>query len=454
MRPARGDRAPAHARSPRKDRDDGSMSSSGLMTPSQVTASDRRVEPGADRELPNTIPSYYSGIGSSAHSSLHSGPVRFVDMLASGTVKDQRMRSTRPPFHETGIFVEMDDGGGDVYLSGRVSPRLPASRARVTFRLSLSEEKWVAKNGEWLYEGMTWQRGADPRAPAPKRRPGRRVVGVVSTRKQSSACFWITTGDLDGGVYCLSKWCPGGRSPRLGAVVSFELKHGKYGDWRVASPPGLAVLCHEEDYLRQTSLGERLTGGSAMTPPGRPEGPTPWDRAPGPLPAQPAPEPRRSPSRYGRPNSPARMPSVLSNISANLSTLLQRVTVADEAAPRRRTASASPLTLPATGPRPPRIIDDSSLSTAASGPGQARHPQGLRQPVSSLSMSGSGHRVDSPHSVPSTLSMSASQGLWAPPTPRSAASSTAEPLAAPPGMSPRADPWAPPGSIPWQPEQR
>ena len=43
------------------------------------------------------------------------------------------------------------------------------------------------------------------------------------TRKPSSACCWITTGDLNGGVYCLSKWCPGGQSPPLGAIVTFEL---------------------------------------------------------------------------------------------------------------------------------------------------------------------------------------------------------------------------------------
>ena len=135
----------------------------------------------------------------------------------------------------------MDDGGGDVFLSGRVSPRLPASGARVTFRLSLTaERRWVAKNGEWLYEAFL----AQAARPVP-RRPGARVEGVVSTRKPSSACCWITIGDLDGGVYCLSKWCPGAASPPLGAIVSCELKQGKYGDWRVASPPGLAVVTQE-----------------------------------------------------------------------------------------------------------------------------------------------------------------------------------------------------------------
>ena len=117
----------------------------------------------------------------------------------------------------------MDDGGSDVFLSGRVSPRLPASHARVTFRLSLAaEQRWVAKNGEWLYEGflaLTSQQMA--------RRAGLGVEGVVSTRKPSSACCWITIGDLDGGVYCLSKWCPGGQSPPLGTIVSCELKQGK-----------------------------------------------------------------------------------------------------------------------------------------------------------------------------------------------------------------------------------
>ena len=60
--------------------------------------------------------------------------------------------------------------------------------------------------------------------------------------------------DLNGGVYCLSKWCPGGQSPPLGAIVTFELKQGKYGDWRVAHPPGLAVVGHESILLERTLL--------------------------------------------------------------------------------------------------------------------------------------------------------------------------------------------------------
>lgn len=96
----------------------------------------------------------------------------------------------------------------------------------MTFRLSLTEEqRWVAKNGEWLYEGMAI---ADNPADLGRswRRPGARVEGVVSTRKPSSACCWITIGDLDGGVYCLAKWCPQCVSPPLGAIVSLELKQG------------------------------------------------------------------------------------------------------------------------------------------------------------------------------------------------------------------------------------
>ena len=106
--------------------------------------------------LPHGLP-----VTLSAHSSI-SGANRVVDALASGTVKEQRLKSARG--QDIAIFVEMDDGGGDVFLSGRVSPRLPASGARVTFRLSLTEEhRWVAKNGEWLYESMAWPEPADPR---------------------------------------------------------------------------------------------------------------------------------------------------------------------------------------------------------------------------------------------------------------------------------------------------
>ena len=82
--------------------------------------------------LPHGLP-----VTLSAHSSI-SGANRVVDALASGTVKEQRLKSARG--QDIAIFVEMDDGGGDVFLSGRVSPRLPASGARVTFRLSLTEE--------------------------------------------------------------------------------------------------------------------------------------------------------------------------------------------------------------------------------------------------------------------------------------------------------------------------
>ena len=74
--------------------------------------------------LPHGLP-----VTLSAHSSI-SGANRVVDALASGTVKEQRLKSARG--QDIAIFVEMDDGGGDVFLSGRVSPRLPASGARVT----------------------------------------------------------------------------------------------------------------------------------------------------------------------------------------------------------------------------------------------------------------------------------------------------------------------------------
>ncbi|KAH8057779.1 hypothetical protein JL722_6317 [Aureococcus anophagefferens] len=184
----------------------------------------------------------------SDHSRGSFGPQRFANTLASGKVKEQRLKSRLGG--DIAVFIEMDDGGGDVFLSGRVSPRLPASGARVTFRLSLTaERRWVAKNGEWLYEGFL----AQAARPVP-RRPGARVEGVVSTRKPSSACCWITIGDLDGGVYCLSKWCPGAASPPLGAIVSCELKQGKYGDWRVASPPGLAVVTQEARFLETGRL--------------------------------------------------------------------------------------------------------------------------------------------------------------------------------------------------------
>ena len=53
---------------------------------------------------------------------------------------------------------------------------------------------------------------------------------------------------------CLSKWCPGAASPPLGAIVSCELKQGKYGDWRVASPPGLAVVTQESRFLETGRL--------------------------------------------------------------------------------------------------------------------------------------------------------------------------------------------------------
>ena len=159
-------------------------------------------------------------------------------MVCAGRVKQQRLRS-KDGF-DIAVFIEMDDGGSDVFLSGRVSPRLPESGARIRFRLSLTkEERWVAQNGEWLYDGTSVARPV-------RRRDGARVEGVVSTRKPRSDCCWITIGDLDGGVYCLAKWSPGGVTPVLGARVSFELKKGKYGDWRVASPPGLVVVSDTE----------------------------------------------------------------------------------------------------------------------------------------------------------------------------------------------------------------
>ncbi|KAJ1460757.1 hypothetical protein M885DRAFT_334769 [Pelagophyceae sp. CCMP2097] len=149
---------------------------------------------------------------------------RFADKMCRGRVKQQRLRSHDST--DIAVFIEMDDGGGDVFLSGRVSPRLPRSGARIRFRLSLTkEERWVAQNGEWLYDGASI-------ASDVVRRDGLRVEGVVSTRKPQAsdaqrACCWITIGDLHGGVYCLAKWCPNGETPRLGARVSFELKQGK-----------------------------------------------------------------------------------------------------------------------------------------------------------------------------------------------------------------------------------
>ncbi|KAJ8613251.1 hypothetical protein CTAYLR_004518 [Chrysophaeum taylorii] len=168
-------------------------------------------------------------------------PQRRPNMLCAGRVKPQRLRSKEG--QDIAVFIEMDDRGGDVFLSGRVSPRLPRSGARIRFRLSLTkEERWVAQNGEWLYDGTSVSRPV-------RRRDGLRVEGVVSTRKPQSDCCWITIGDLDGGVYCLAKWCPRGVTPSLGARVSFELKKGKYGDWRVASPPGLVVVSPDEYVL-------------------------------------------------------------------------------------------------------------------------------------------------------------------------------------------------------------
>uniref|UniRef100_A0A7S3NR62 Uncharacterized protein n=1 Tax=Aureoumbra lagunensis TaxID=44058 RepID=A0A7S3NR62_9STRA len=163
---------------------------------------------------------------------------RRPNLRSSGRVKDQRLRSKEG--YDLAVFIEMDDGGGDVFLSGRVSPRLPESGGRIVFRLSLTkEQRWVARNGEWLYNGTSVVQHV-------QRRDGFRVEGVVSTRKPESDCCWITIGDLDGGVYCLGKWCPGGITPPLGARVSFELKKGKYGDWRVASPPGLIIISQFE----------------------------------------------------------------------------------------------------------------------------------------------------------------------------------------------------------------
>ena len=59
--------------------------------------------------LPHGLP-----VTLSAHSSI-SGANRVVDALASGTVKEQRLKSARG--QDIAIFVEMDDGGGDVFLS-------------------------------------------------------------------------------------------------------------------------------------------------------------------------------------------------------------------------------------------------------------------------------------------------------------------------------------------------
>jgi hypothetical protein len=313
------------------------------------------------------LPPGHSGmpVTLSAHSCLssgHSGANRVVDALASGTVKEQRLKSARG--QDIAIFVEMDDGGGDVFLSGRVSPRLPASGARVTFRLSLTEEhRWVAKNGEWLYESMAWPEPADPRLAPPRRRPGRRVDGVVSTRKPSSACCWVTTGDLNGGVYCLSKSCPSGQSPPLGAIVTFELKQGKYGDWRVAYPPGLAVVGHESVLLERTLLDRG-------TPP-MIGGPMRHDFAPPPL---------MTPSMASSMNSresqqpvvslqsntwappvPApRSGGYLDNIQANLAHLMGRVRVnGPAAAPMPPPRAVPPRDLGRHGARGPSfVIDD------------------------------------------------------------------------------------------------
>mmetsp|Transcript_10225 Transcript_10225/g.33761 ORF Transcript_10225/g.33761 Transcript_10225/m.33761 type:complete len:785 (+) Transcript_10225:150-2504(+) len=183
---------------------------------------------------PPSPPSSPLGSGGATLAGMVASSQRRAHMTCAGRVKQQRLRSKEG--QDIAVFIEMDDGGSDVFLSGRVSPRLPASGARIRFRLSLTkEERWVAQNGEWLYDG------ASVAAPV-RRRDGARVEGVVSTRKPLSDCCWITIGDLDGGVYCLAKWCPGGATPVLGARVSFELKKGKYGDWRVASPPGLVVI--------------------------------------------------------------------------------------------------------------------------------------------------------------------------------------------------------------------
>lgn len=160
-------------------------------------------------------------------------------MLCFGRVKPQRLKARDG--QDIAVFIEMDDRGGDVFLSGRVSPRLPVSGARIRFRLSITkEQRWVAQNGEWLY-------ASHPAMTC--RRDGLRVDGVVSTVKPQSDCCWITIGDLDGGVYCLSKWCPRGVCPPLGARVSFQLKKGKLGDWRVSSPPGLVILSKDEKPL-------------------------------------------------------------------------------------------------------------------------------------------------------------------------------------------------------------
>ena len=103
----------------------------------------------------------------SAHSSI-SGANRVVDALASGTVKEQRLKPARG--QDIAIFVEMDDGGGDVFLSGRVSPRLPASGARVTFRLSLtprppSPAPAPGYDNTWTPSAYAseWQPGEPPR---------------------------------------------------------------------------------------------------------------------------------------------------------------------------------------------------------------------------------------------------------------------------------------------------
>ncbi|KAH8074721.1 hypothetical protein JL721_2292 [Aureococcus anophagefferens] len=62
----------------------------------------------------------------SDHSRGSFGPQRFANTLASGKVKEQRLKSRLGG--DIAVFIEMDDGGG-VFLSGGVSPRLRLRRS-------------------------------------------------------------------------------------------------------------------------------------------------------------------------------------------------------------------------------------------------------------------------------------------------------------------------------------
>ena len=187
------------------------------------------------------------------------------------------------------------------------------------------------------------------------------------------------------------------QSPPLGAIVTFELKQGKYGDWRVAHPPGLAVVGHESILLERTLLDrgtpEMISG---------PQRPEPFSPPPLMTPSMasrsvasrdsrrshhssrsvrssPAPAvslssrsltaPPPVPDTWAQP-APQKTTGYLNNIQANLAQLMGRVRVSD-AAPA-----------PALAPRGPALIDDAPpqprgrLGSIAAPPG----PGWLEQP--------------------------------------------------------------------------